>query len=205
MALTPRLKVGANLVGWGQLIKSWATDLDYVGQPVTAQPPRTAWVNLTWNHPAGATPGPANVSSVGMQWALPATAPIAVNGPSGAHILPRAVALTTAEFYALMTAAGVTATEQPAQYSHVIVVQGDAATMVIRLPPRDTLQGSEDDLIAGIPYPLEPFYHALYNGGTFSVPTMPPTRTDPTEPVRRGAIMTLHANRIGEYTLNNCN
>ena len=206
MALTPRLDVGIHLVAWGQLIKSWATGLDYVNQPPTAQPPRTAWVNTTWPDQAGTTPGPADVPSASQPWELPPTSAVCVNGPSGPHPLPRAVALTATEFYDRLAAAGVEVTEpRPPQYTHVVVVQGDHATMVIRLPPKDTLQGSEDDLISGQSYPMPPFYGELYGGAQLVVPTMPASRNDPDEPVRRGRIMELHANRIGEYTLNNCN
>ena len=207
MALTPRLSVGDNLLGWGKLIKSWATGLDYVNQPLTAQPPRTAWVNATLDPPAGTTPGPADVASAGQQWELPPTMAVDVAGPGGlVRTLPRAVAMTTEEFYGRLAAAGVTAQVKPAQYTHVIVVQGDRETMVIRLPPKDTLQGSEDDLIAGEPYPIERFYSALYGGTSAIVPRMPPPGAAPAAVANaRAAIMELHANRIGEYTLNNCN
>ena len=60
----------------------------------------------------------------------------------------------------------------PTQYTNVIIVQGNVETMVMRLPPKDTLQGSEDDLLNGWPYPIRPFYSDTLRRD----PTMP---TDP--------------------------
>jgi hypothetical protein len=96
------------------------------------------------------------------------------------------------EFKVKVAAAKVDIATMPPQYTTVIVVQGDVGTMVMRLPPKDTLQGSEDDLLlSGMEYPLRPFYDNLY-----------PCK--PKYPTAAAAIMELHADRIGEYTLNNC-
>jgi hypothetical protein len=59
------------------------------------------------------------------------------------------------------------------------------------LPPQKMLQSTEDDLLNGTHYAMRPFYWALFG----KAPVMPTRPED---------IMELHANRIGEYTLNNC-
>ncbi len=187
----------ANLDQWGRLIKSWATHLDYVSQADAPQPPRDYWVNKTWPSEAGKTPAPATVLDIDAEgnpkpWCLPAGGPVLVPDANGGTVaLPFAVAMTAAEFTTRVAAAGVSITTMPPQYTNVIIVQGNVGTMVMRLPPKDTLQGSEDDLLNGTGYPFRDFYSTLYGG-----PARPPT-----DPV---GIMELHANRIGEYTLNNC-
>lgn len=193
---TPRFNV-ANLVEWGQLIKSWATHLDYVSQPVAAQPPRNYWVNTSWPGEQGRTPAPATIADTDannnpLAWCLPPSSAVFVPKTDGsATALPMAVAMTVDEFKTRVAAAGVEISEMPTQYKNVIIVQGNVETMVMRLPPKDTLQGSEDDLLNGTVYPFRSFYAELYGG-------------PPHSPTDRGDIMQLHANRIGEYTLNNC-
>jgi len=201
MTGTPTLRLDvANLDMWGRLIKSWATHLDYVSQDYPYQPPRDYWVNKTWPNEAGKTPAPETIpdtdaTGAPKPWALPPMAPVAVPGSSGTSVqLPAAVSLTRAEFQSRLKAAGVDVISFPDQYTRVVIVQGDVNTMVLRLPPQDTLQGSEDDLLmGGIGYPFRPFYTAAYGTAPQYVPTKAPD------------IMQLHANRIGEYTLNNCN
>jgi len=193
---TPRLDV-VNLDQWGRLIKSWATHLDYVSQAEAPQPPRDYWVNTSWPSEAGRTPASATIPDTDADgnpkpWCLPPATALAVPRADGTSVtLPHAVALTAAEFAAKVAAAGVVVSDLPSKYTHVIILQGSVDTMVIRLPPKDTLQGSEDDLLNGVIYPFRPFYTALYGG-----PPHPPTD--------QAGIMELHANRIGEYTMNNC-
>jgi hypothetical protein len=187
----------ANLDQWGRLIKSWATHLDYISQAEAPQPPRDYWVNKSWPSEAGKTPAPATVLDVDAEgnpkpWCLPAGGPVLIPDADGGSVtLPFAVAMTAEEFTTRVAAAGVSITSMPAQYTHVIILQGNVSTMVMRLPPKDTLQGSEDDLLNGTTYPFRSFYGNLYGG-----PPHPPTD--------QAGIMELHANRIGEYTLNNC-
>jgi hypothetical protein len=102
------------------------------------------------------------------------------------------VSITAADFQTRVGNAGVTITTMPANYTNVVIVQGNPQTMVLRLPPIDTLQSSEDDLLNGVVYAVPGFYSTLF-GGSPIPPTAPPD------------IMKLHANRIGEYTLNVCN
>ena len=46
-------------------------------------------------------------------------------------------------------AAGINAVNYPPATTDVIMVQGDATTMVIRLPPKTVLQASEQNLLKG--------------------------------------------------------
>jgi hypothetical protein len=196
---TPRFQV-ADMARWGRLIKSWATHLDYVSESYRDQPPRTYWVNQSWNNPD--KPAPHTVTDMTHEgapkpWCLPPMSAVSIPRPDHMTVtLPGAVALTVDEFKERVTAAGVDITKMPAQYKHVIVLQGDRNTMVLRLPPKDTLQGSEDDLLNGQPYVISKFYYELWGG-------LPPTSMPKCPPNHEG-IMQLHANRIGEYTLNNC-
>ena len=196
---TPRFQV-ADMARWGRLIKSWATHLDYVSESYRDQPPRTYWVNQSWNNPD--KPAPHTVTDMTHEgapkpWCLPPMSAVSIPRPDHMTVtLPGAVALTVDEFKERVTAAGVDITKMPPQYKHVIVLQGDRNTMVLRLPPKDTLQGSEDDLLNGQPYVISKFYYELWGG-------LPPTSMPKCPPNHEG-IMQLHANRIGEYTLNNC-
>ena len=198
MAGTPPSRYDvANLDQWGLLVKSWATHLDYVSQAEAPQPPRDYWVNKTWPSEIGRTPAPATIPDTDADgkpkaWCLPkgGSVPVA-NADGGTVVLPFAVAMTVEQFATRVTAAGVSITNIPEQYKNIIIVQGDRETMVMRLPPKDTLQGSEDDLLNGTAYSLRPFYWSLFG-------------SNPKPPTDAAGIMELHANRIGEYTLNNC-
>jgi len=195
---TPTIRYDvANLDQWGRLIKSWATHLDYVSQSEDPQPPRNYWVNTTWPNEDPAGPAPSTIpdtdgSGNPQPWCLPPMTSVPIPRADGTTVnLPNAVAMTVDEFTSRVAAAGVDITTMPAQYTHVIIVQGEVGTMVMRLPPKDTLQGSEDDLLNGQQYTFRPFYAQAFG-------------CEPTQPVGQSAIMELHANRIGEYTLNNC-
>jgi len=198
MAGTPTSRYDvANLDQWGRLVKSWATDLDYVSQAEAPQPPRTYWVNTTWPKEGGRTPAPktiANTDDAGnpKPWCLPKGNAVPVPKANGGEVdLPFAVAMTRAQFITRVEAAGVSITNMPDQFQNVVIVQGDHDTMVMRLPPQEMLQSTEDDLLNGVHYTMRPFYWALFG----KAPKMPQDAA---------GIMELHANRIGEYTLNNC-
>ena len=145
--LTDRFDV-ANLDQWGRLIKSWATNLDYVTQDYPFQPPRAFWVNTTWPQEAAGPPSAETVPDRDQKnnpqaWTLPQMKPVNVEGTNDTYVaLPFAVALSSVEFTDRLTAASVVGVHMPTQYKNVIVVQGDKDTMVIRLPPRDTTKGS---------------------------------------------------------------
>lgn len=194
---TPRLRIN-NLDQWGRLVKSWATRQDYISQDYDYQPPRDY---STRGYPKDPPPPSVTTLDVDVRgklkpWALPPMSVVSVPGANGTPVpLAGAVALTVQEFQALLTAAKVTVTEMPTQYKHVIILQGSVDTMVVRLPPRDILQGSEDDLLNGKLYEIPDYYAGYFKPGP--VVFVPPTT--------RHEIMELHANRIGEYTLNSCN
>ena len=199
--LTPRFKV-VKLDQWGKLVKSWATHLDYLGQPPpdgtadSDQPPRNYSVKgYPQPPPPAITALDIDAQGKPKPWALPPMNAVAVPRADGSVVsLPGAVALTVAEFQTLLAAAGVALDgAMPPQYQTVIVVQGSANTMLVRLPPKDILQGSEDDLINhALPYPMKDYYDKYYGGAK---PVPPTTRAD---------IMELHAYRIGDYTMSNC-
>jgi hypothetical protein len=192
-----------DLALWGRLVKSWATHLDYVSQDYGDQPPRSNWVNTTWGDTT--PPEPKTITDVDAQgvpknWCLPPMTAVSI--PRADHTtvtLQGAVALTVAEFAAAVNSGNVTIT-MPAQYKNVIIVQGGTDTIVFRLPPKDVAQGSEDDLLNGVSYNIPTFYNDLYAG---QMPTTMPQCQNPQDP-GKGAVMELHANRIGEYTLNSC-
>jgi hypothetical protein len=186
----------ANVDQWGRLIKSWATHLDYISQDYPKQPPRTNWVNQTWPGEFGRTPGPATVTDkdatgAPLPWCLPTMTTINVRQADATTVAISAVAMTTDDFKKRVGAAGVTIATMPDGYTNVVIVQGSPHVMVLRLPPQDTLQSSEDDLLNGNGYEVAPFYSTLFGG-----PPNPPTTVPD--------LMQLHANRIGEYTLNTC-
>jgi hypothetical protein len=89
--------------------------------------------------------------------------------------------------------AGVNITVMPPECENVVVVQGNEKTMVLRIPSKKLLESSEDDLLYGVVYPIPSYYAALY-GGQAQLPTSQD----------QAALMWLHANRMGEYTMNNC-
>ena len=189
---TTRFRV-ADLERWGRLVKSWATQQDYVDQDLAHQPPRTGWVNTSWGNPGKPSAATADIAAAGQPWSLPAMTRLQVPQSGGGNAPLSAVALSRQQFQTLVQAGGVAIAEMPEQYTQVVIVQGGGPTMVMRLPPMDTLQGSEDDLLNGVPYAFSPFYAGYFgNAGT------PPPRND------HDGIMRLHASRIGEYTLNNC-
>lgn len=195
MALTRKFEVG-NLDQWGRLVKSWATHLDYVSQPYDNQPPRKDWVK----QPAHSTepgPAPATLTDQGKPWVLPEMKRVdAPNAGGGKTAIPGAIGLTVDEFKDRLAKAGVTGVFVPEQYKKVVIVQGDKDTMIVRLPPQDELQGSEDDLLNGAAYRIPAFYNGLWYPGF--EPRLPNAVDD------KASTMMLHAARIGEYTLNNC-
>jgi hypothetical protein len=67
-------------------------------------------------------------------------------------------------------------------------------TMVFRLPPKELVEDSENQLLGGsASYTIPKFYNRIFGkpGG-------------PTAPTTASEIMKLHAERIGEYTMNVC-
>ena len=73
----------------------------------------------------------------------------------------------------------------------LIVLQGDADVFVLRLPPYEILLEHEARQLAAMSYPFAQFYQKVFGG--------PPLATQMDTKVKR---MELHADRVGEYTLN---
>jgi hypothetical protein len=82
----------------------------------------------------------------------------------------------------------------------LIVIQADADAYVLRLPPEEILLDHEGRFIAAEgAYKLPPFYSRIFGGS--SNPTLPPNAGEVDTKVKR---MKIHAERVGEYTLNTC-
>jgi hypothetical protein len=75
----------------------------------------------------------------------------------------------------------------------LIVMQGDSDVFVARVPPDRLLREAEAKFLASTIYPLPQYYKDLFGGDPD--PGMMDTK------VKR---MTIHAERVGEYTLNTC-
>jgi hypothetical protein len=184
----------AELKSWGCLVKSWATELDYIG-------------NGAFNKTAFSAQPPA-ATSKDKDWALPAMPSVTVHTATHDPVkLPHAIALTAAEFKKLLDAAFVRSVHLPAQYQHVVIVQGSPDTMVVRLPPRDVLEKSEKDIVDNGYGPLPSFYQGLYSLPQSPTPAPAPAAgaaKGPFVPTSKAARMELHAERIGDYTLNSC-
>jgi hypothetical protein len=174
----------ADSLKWGYLVKSWATGLDYVSPTATPHPPQ---------NPPAAPPA----------WVLPALKPVNFNvttaGGTVQKTIPGVTHLSTGDFAGLLDKAGIHTVNYPPGTTDVIVVQGSATTMVIRLPPTSVLQASEQNLLHGGGYPVFSFYSPLYSpiGGPVIAPH-PPQMPD------QKGVMDLHANRIGDYTMGLC-
>jgi hypothetical protein len=75
----------------------------------------------------------------------------------------------------------------------LIVLQGDSDVFVLRVPPKEILVDHESRFINGATYQLPPFYARIFGGQPL-----------PAEYATKVKRMTIHAERIGEYTLNTC-
>jgi hypothetical protein len=73
------------------------------------------------------------------------------------------------------------------------VVQGDTDVFVLRLPPEGILSDHETRIINGTTYSLPVFYTRIFGG----LPL-------PGEQATKVQRMTIHAERIGDYTLSTC-
>jgi hypothetical protein len=121
--------------------------------------------------------------------------------------IPGVLHLGTAEFTAFLAAGGIPELDNagsrvityPPGTTDVVLVQGNATTMVLRLPPKSVLQASEQNLLNGGPYPTPRFYEPL-----FSPPGGPLVHANPPLMPDVAGIMSLHANRIGDYTMGLC-
>ena len=184
----------------GQLVKSWATHLDYVTTDPSMQPPRNYWTDPSYTDstsPVTTKTTDTDAAGKPKDWCLP---PLSANFPIPGGKLPFVGALPFASFLQKLDSAGVRPNQPTPDYDSVVVVQGDSKTMVLVLPPKDALQNAEDSLLHGRNYQFASFYDSVYGGPPTDMPHCP----NPQDP-GRGPVMTLNAERIGEYTINNCN
>ena len=150
----------SNVESFGRLVKSWATGLDYVTTPLEAQPPTTAIsATATWALPPMgsihvAIPGsatPATVSAVAMSW----------NTFEGIlhnanNVLPMGTITN------------------PSNATNVVIVQGDNATMVLRLPPKLRISAVRAAVAAARePGPASPISTTCYSATRALSPTRP--------------------------------
>lgn len=75
----------------------------------------------------------------------------------------------------------------------LIVLQGDADVFVLRVPPQETLLEHEARFLGSGTYQFPPHYQRIFG--------VPPQPSEMETKVKR---MTIHAERVGEYTLNTC-
>ena len=170
---------------WGRFVKSWATGLDYINTAPAQHPPQVP--------PAQPLP----------KWTLPPLNPVnfdvTTGGSTVQKTIPGVLHLSTNRFTELLGHADIGTVNYPPGTTDVIIVQGNATTMVIRLPPKSVLQASEQNLLAGGAYPVLSFYNPLY-----SPAVGPPVNPRPPVLPDVKGIMELHANRIGDYTMGLC-
>lgn len=74
-----------------------------------------------------------------------------------------------------------------------LLVQVSSDTSVLRLPSKEKIEESEKKLLAGEGYSLPPFYSRIFE-----------CDVAPDQVKTRKQIATLHAERVGEYTVNTC-
>jgi hypothetical protein len=127
----------ANLDRWGNLVKTWATGVNKLGD--------------------------------GNQYPVPRT---------------------FTEFKAQLVMADVGATI-PSYITSVTFIQNEKETLLVRLPPKELVEDSENTLNTGGAYDIPPFYATdIFNGAQ---PQIPPANK-----------MRVHAMRVGDYTMSNC-
>lgn len=98
------------------------------------------------------------------------------------------------DFKRQVALANVGATVPPNLKKLEMVVPCDTETLIIKLPPKEELRKSEQELTKpGREYPVPDFYSRVLFGGR-----------DPKAPVEETDIMELHAARIGDYTVSIC-
>lgn len=172
----------AEVTSFGRLVKSWARRLDYVGTDFALHPPEST-------------------TDAQKKWALPDMFTVDVPGEGGGIVkIPQAIALTRDQFLNRLIGA-VKNVSLPTECEYVVVVQGDTRTMVVRLPPKEILKASEANITQNGYSEPQTFYQDLYTD-----PERPPEepRVGPFLPNDNADRMRLHANRIGDYSMSNC-
>ncbi len=75
----------------------------------------------------------------------------------------------------------------------LIVIQSDTDVFTLRVPSSATLLEHQGRFLAGTAYQFPRFYAEVFG-----------TQPDPTQSNTKVKRMTIHAERVGEYTLNTC-
>ena len=79
----------------------------------------------------------------------------------------------------------------PAHIKSFAFAEAELDTLLVRLPRKEMIEDSEARLTEpGATYPLAPFYKRVFGG------------KDPD--IAKSDILKFHAERMGEYTINNC-
>jgi hypothetical protein len=103
--------------------------------------------------------------------------------------------MTRDQFQGMLTDAQVKMTI-PDKVKRFVFVQDDDTTVIVRIPAKkvvENIQGMIEGLAAGgvvAQYPLPKFYTDQW--------------TDPPKNQNSSALLTMHCQRIGEYTINTC-
>ena len=174
---------------FGLLVKSWATGLDYFSTTFASSSPPTL---------------PPTAAVDGAAWALPPWSHVSVPIAGGsASATVSAVAMTWDTFVGILHEANniapLGAITNPTNAANVVIVQGDSNTMVLRLPGQIRLQQSEKALLGGsAAYTIASFYDDLYKARGWTPPAAPVAVSAPAD------ILKLSANRVGDYTMSNC-
>jgi hypothetical protein len=122
------------------------------------------------------------------------------------YSLPASLTMSIADFKNMLDKAGRGDPDQasirmtiPPNITTVKFVQGDDNTLVIRIPPKAMVEDSEQILQGLVDaqhpvarYPLPIFYVQAWNPGAEQLSLDP------------DSLMTMHCQRIGEYTINLC-
>ena len=74
-----------------------------------------------------------------------------------------------------------------------VVLQADSDTSLLKLPAKDKIEASEQDIMDGEQYALPQFYSRVFGRDV-----------DPAQVRTKVQRLRLHAERVGEYTINTC-
>jgi hypothetical protein len=163
-----------NHLMWGKLVKSWATGRDYVNHHVTDQ------------SPVPAEPAPGQPVPFPKPTSFSELVTTCRNNHVGLHFVATPA---TPKTYCT-----------GAESIGFVLMQGTSEISILRLPAKEKIHESEGALLgdgglAPMDYALPSFYPALFA----SAGAPPPMRQ-----LGKAEKMELHAQRVGEYTINTC-
>jgi hypothetical protein len=163
-----------NHLMWGKLVKSWATGRDYVGHHVTDA------------DPVPPEPAPGQ--------------PVPYPKPTSFSDLVKTCKDNHVGLHFVATAATPKTYCTGTENIGFVLLQGTSEISILRLPAKEKIHESEAALlgeggVAPMDYALPSFYPALFAAGG------PPP---PMRQLGKSEKMDLHAQRVGEYTINTC-